>query len=788
MASNSIETALLALSAVDQDYATTANNVGFNGRDTQFGNSLATQVRAGKTLSDKQKVAAYKMLRTYKKQLGLYGIDYDEIEVPTFVEPKSEYLIDYHSEARLFSVHYPFSTKLNSDLKNLCYATWSKTFNSWVVSEDYQDSLYIFAAENAFEFTEAATMKIGKILTATRRDTIDINENGRAFINFLGFPSPIILNALKRIPGRKWDPVAKIWTIYINAGNIDAFYEFATKYGFTISGEKFVESLRRDVENNIAASAALDAEVHINGLGLELMPFQKAGVDYAIKNLKPGKGVYIADHMGLGKSLQALAIMKSKRAFPALVVVPKVVWLNWAREIKKCIPGTSVVLLTGKNATKATRDLVESFGAKLVCLGEDIPKADIYVLNYDLLTKWVQPKGKKTGTKVVKSGSTTTTYGVTKYEAEGPLGQIKFESIVFDEAHLLKERKSQRTKAAVVLVKQNKPEVVLCLSGTPIPNRPSELIVPIKDILGRLDEVGGWNTLWNYHCQGYSHGAKDLEGLNRKMRASFYVRRSKEEVLPELPPINWVPVDVEMENPSRYDEVEKDIANWFEEKIRENPEFLTRIAGMSKEEQEFAIVKAAEAKADSTSDMAVILTKINALRQVAAQEKLKDTIEWIEEWMRDSDRSEKLLIFGIHRNINEKIAEHFNSPLIYGGITPTTRMEAERSFQEDPECRILVCSIDAAGVGLTLTAASHVAFIEMPWRPMDLDQAVARAYGRLSDLHGVTSYLVTTPNTIEGNIVKLLERKRFLTSQGQDGTLLAQAVQMMLEKVEGGKQ
>lgn len=773
---HTIEAALLALSDRDQDHATVNNAVGFNGRDSDFGNSLAQQVRQGRNLSFKQKAAAYKMLRTYKNQLMSYGVDYDLIDPPqdTGVRVTSnlgDKFIDYDAERDTFIVTMPYSKELNERLKyftsNNCL--WDNAAKVWRVNVRVGDGLYDFGADNGFAFSVEAERKFGRSKPVA--GTIQISEKGRAFIMFNGFPNAVVLNAVKRIPGRKYDGGAKLWYVDLNASNLDALDDFAEAYNLTTNGQENVQKLRDSMMKNIVGSRALDSDIAIAPeVRLELMPFQRAGVKYAIDNLRPGRGVYIADHMGLGKSLQALAIIKNKNAFPALIVVPKVVWLNWAREIKKCLgDDTSVVLLTGKNASKSTQKIVESFGAKLVRLGEKIPKADFYILNYDLLQKWAEPVGKKVGKGEV-------------WTATGPLANIDFNAVVFDEAHMLKERKSKRTHAAVSLVKNKNLDVILCLSGTPIPNRPAELIVPIKDILNRLDEVGGWNTLWNYHCQGYSHGAKDLEGLNTKMRASFYVRRSKEEVLPELPPINWVPVDIEMADPKHYETVEADLAVWFEEKLKEDPNFLNSTSHLDDDARELLIADMAENKVAKASDMALILMQINALRQVAAREKLSTLTEWLQNWLDDSSNEEKIIVFGIHRFMNEALSEAFGAPLIYGGMDGAERYAAEDKFQNDPNCRMLICSIAAAGVGLTLTAASHIAFVEMPWRPMDLDQAVARAYGRLSDLHGVTSYLITTPSTIEESIVRLLEKKRFVINAVEDGTVVQQVVKDLIDK------
>src|SRR5205814_10528783 len=112
------------------------------------------------------------------------------------------------------------------------------------------------------------------------------------------------------------------------------------------------------------ASSATGAAVRIDGLGGELLPFQKAGVAYALAN----GSVLIGDEMGLGKTVEALAALQAADAFPALVIVPATVKLNWERETRRWLPGRSVEVLSGRNGNRAP-------------LGE----ADVTILNYDIV-------------------------------------------------------------------------------------------------------------------------------------------------------------------------------------------------------------------------------------------------------------------------------------------------------------------------------------------------------------------------------------------------------------------
>lgn len=779
---NTIESALLALAAMDTDMARVQNGVGFNGRDTAFGNSLAQQIRDGRTLTDKQKAAAYKMLRTYTKQLASYGIDYGAIAQNTMSEKKAqaEQVRLVHYRNGKFIVAIPFSDSAARDAfkATVTGRFWDGDNKFWTAPESSAAAVVNFAANYGYKLSDDArkvTADVPVVEVKTPRPTssgrLEVSKNGQtARVLFDSYPGQTVLASIKDIPGRTYDASDKVWSVPLNAASINAVKAFINRYRLTVDGAERIDERERLALENVAESSALDADIQIDGLGLELMPFQKAGVAYTIKNLEKGKGVYICDEMGLGKTPQSLAVVQSENLYPALAVVPKVVWLNWAREVNKWLPGKKVALLAGKTVNKSTIAAVESVGATVVPLGEPIPTdADVVVINYDILTKW---------SPLVAEGRSQ--------KATGALADYPFKAIIFDEAHLLKERKSQRTKAAVAIVKKHSNARVMALSGTPVPNRPSELITIIKDILNRLPEVGGWNTLWGYHCEGDSRGANDLAGLNEKMRSSFYVRRTKKDVLPELPPVRWVPVSVEMTNPGRYASVEADLANWIREKLSKDDSWKQQIEHLDESDQKVATAQEAVRRADKVSTYEV-LVKLGALRQVAADEKMDATISWLESFLEDSRTNgtgEKIIVFGIHRAINERVAKHFNAPLIYGGMDAAARFEAEQKFQNDPYTRVLVCSIDAAGVGLTLTAASNVAFIEVPWRPMDIDQAVARAYGRLSDLHGVNAYLISSPGTIEDRIIRLVEKKRTLTGVASDGaSVAADLVRDLLKKV-----
>jgi SWI/SNF-related matrix-associated actin-dependent regulator 1 of chromatin subfamily A len=95
-------------------------------------------------------------------------------------------------------------------------------------------------------------------------------------------------------------------------------------------------------------------------------------------------------------------------------------------------------------------------------------------------------------------------------------------------------------------------------------------------------------------------------------------------------------------------------------------------------------------------------------------------------------------------------------------------------FQTDPDCRVIIVSMMAGGLGFTLTAASHMLIVELPWTPKDLDQAEGRSYGRMSDVHGLNAYYVHADGTIDDEMAETIAAKRVISTAIQDGKEVTQ--------------
>jgi SWI/SNF-related matrix-associated actin-dependent regulator 1 of chromatin subfamily A len=135
--------------------------------------------------------------------------------------------------------------------------------------------------------------------------------------------------------------------------------------------------------------------------------------------------------------------------------------------------------------------------------------------------------------------------------------------------------------------------------------------------------------------------------------------------------------------------------------------------------------------------------------------------------VQESDPEGKLIIFAHHVDIqNEILSLYPGAARVFAVDKPEVRKSEVDRFQTDDDCRIAVVSMMAGGVGLTMTAAYRVLFVELPWRPGDLEQAIARAYGRVNDPHPVDAYHMIGHGTIDEDIFALIESKRSVADTG----------------------
>lgn len=572
---------------------------------------------------------------------------------------------------------------------------------------------------------------------------ITLSADGQYFV--IAFPyDPDLVQEVRQIPGRSFHGATKAWTAPATPLAVGPVWEFGAAHDFAFSDQALAtcHAGAETVASNIAASRATSAQLDLDGIGGELRPFQRAGVAYAMQN----KRIFLADEMGLGKTVQALATLHGVSSFPAVVVCPSSLKLNWQREANIWLPGRRVEVLSGlANGTR--RVLVTR-----------LRQADVIVINYDILNSWLDA-----------------------------LKDLHPQAVVFDESHYLKGHKAKRTRAAEQLV--TNVEIRLMLTGTPFLNRPSEGIAPLR-ILGRLDDLGGWTCYATRYCDGYHDGfAWNLSGhahldeLNERLRATCYIRRTKQEVLSELPPKvrSLVPIELTPHAQSEYDRASRDTVGYLADLAERDATFLRSLAGPSQKAQQAARRERRE-DAACRARQAEILVRLNTLKRIVARGKLEAIREWVGTFL---ESEEKLVVFAWHREIVSSLAKAFDSPHIHGKTPSKKRQAVVEQFQGDPECRLLVMNMQAGGLGLTLTAASNVAICELPWTPGVLDQAEARCH-RMGQRSSVTAWYLLCQQSIEADIYELINRKRAVVdaaTEGQAGEHDIHVVKAIVERM-----
>lgn len=319
----------------------------------------------------------------------------------------------------------------------------------------------------------------------------------------------------------------------------------------------------------------------------------------------------------------------------------------------------------------------------------------------------------------------------------GRLHNIDWSGIILDEAHFIKNA-SQRTNHCLKLLGVQAdahapiigPDYVFLLTGTPMTNRP-------KDLFNLLRCVGhpaarSFLSFAKRYCDAYRNdygwvttGASNLDELNLLMK-EVSIRRKKEEVL-DLPSKirSWVPVDISGSK-AAFNAVES-FLNWYADTDPSKPndtEFLSRLTK--------------------------VRTALHKAKQKAVMERIRDVVA----------SGAKVIVFtcfseGIDRH-HAKLGE--TAVTITGSDSPEKRMAAVDRFQTDDTVRIALCNIIAGGVGITLTAGTHVIFQDLDWVPANHAQAEDRCY-RMGQKNRVTVEYFQAAGTLDSYIAELLEQK-----------------------------
>lgn len=319
------------------------------------------------------------------------------------------------------------------------------------------------------------------------------------------------------------------------------------------------------------------------------------------------------------------------------------------------------------------------------------------------------------------------------------LVKIEFGFLGLDEAHYIKTSNTQRSRAIRILARQT-PHVVM-LTGTPVLNRPVEIFNPLSILDPKT--WNNWHRFTDRYCAArYTRfgrdvsGASNVEELKNKLD-KYILRRRKEDVLKDLPEKVRVEVPVDLRGDSSV--AYRKAFNNFGKFLREN-----------KGKNDTEIIRALQAEK---------LVRINTLREIATHSKIDDAAELIENIVQSG---QKIIVFSSFveplRQLSYRFAEQ--CVILTGETSNEDRFKVVKQFQEDPETKIFLGGIKSAGVGITLTEASNVLFLDYSWTPADHKQAEDRAH-RIGSTHdSITIYQMRARGTIDDIMFKMLEKKR----------------------------
>ena len=397
----------------------------------------------------------------------------------------------------------------------------------------------------------------------------------------------------------------------------------------------------------------------------ELREFQKEGLSFLLANPR----TLLADEMGLGKTVQALACLAATKEFPALIVVPPHLLRNWQTEI------TRFLRLEGKPARVCVLTGLKPYQP---------PEADVYIIHYLLLRGWKQA-----------------------------LPQMGFKAVVFDEIQELRHGGTEKYSAASLLAEEC--ERVLGLSGTPIYNKGSE----IWNVVNILDYhcLGDWESFTRAWCDGYgNHLVRNPALLGEHLRREgLILRRTKEEVLAELPPKRRLVQEIDSDD-KVYRELMRPVMDQLGSLLALHPDARERAL---LEEQ----VGRGERQATGVAKAPFVAAFVRALE----------------------DSGEKVLLFAHHHavmDIYRKELAAYRPVFITGRESTTQKEEAVARFMEG-KTNLCVISLRAAS-GLNLQRASCVVFGELDWSPAVHSQAEDRAH-RMGQKDSILCYYLVAP-------------------------------------------
>ncbi|MCB0519430.1 MAG: DEAD/DEAH box helicase [Lewinellaceae bacterium] len=476
-------------------------------------------------------------------------------------------------------------------------------------------------------------------------------------------------------------------------------------------------------------------------LKAELRPYQETGARWLAQHYHEGLGACLADDMGLGKTLQTLAILLFAREnrqssienpklpqpslfdepsfnpLQALILLPASLVFNWEREIKKFAPGITVCRHVGPGRTKDGRILAR----------------------YDIVL---------------------TTYQTAQRDLDF-LKKTDWEYVVLDESQYIKNPQSGIFKAVGELPAKHK----ISLSGTPIENSLSDLWAQMQFLNPGM--LGNFTYFKKHFIKPIEKQEDEVKkGELRRLVEPYLLRRTKEEVAPDLPPLT---------ESVFYAEMTEAQAKLYEKEKSAVRNKLLNIGDPSQPQNRVAVLAALTRLRQIANHPALVeIGKLGNWEigdeqangtqfQSSSSGKFDDVIEY---WETIRRSGHKVLIFSSFEKYLRLFRAHFEEAgqpyaWLTGDVSQAQRKKAVDQFSNDPGIQAFFMTTKAGGVGLNLTAADYVFVLDPWWNPFVESQAIARAH-RIGQTEKVVAVKFISKDTIEEKILKMQERKSAL--------------------------
>ncbi len=511
-------------------------------------------------------------------------------------------------------------------------------------------------------------------------------------ISFSYFPP--LVSFVKSLEGRKYDPHKKVW--YIPLAGSYASVERLAKRGFDIDPELWAE-VRSDQERAREAEALAlmdDTEFETT---LPLFPYQKVGSSFL---WKIGSGL-LGDEMGLGKTIQSLAVCEKAKAGKVLVFAPSAVKWQWASEIEKFIPGTSVVVVEG--AAQQRGELWKS-------------EARFFIANYELLLRDFED-----------------------------MNMREWDIIIADEATRISNPATKQSKA----IKKLRAKRRIAMTGTPVSNRANEIWNIID--FANPGAFGSYFTFLQRYCLknqwggifGYQHMDELRERLKRYM-----IRRLKIDVLLDLPAkiSTDIPFELTEDEKALYKRLKKEIL--FEIEARDIAKMKTPMT------IQYTLVKMLRLRQLADS-MELLGYNIQSSKLAVLKEMLSDAL----------NNGKKAIVFTQFAEMADILERELAEwqPLKISGKVREAYHEVVERFNAVDDHKVLVMT-SAGQFGLNIQRASVIFHYDQEWSLAKMQQREGRAH-RYGQKDTVLVYNLLAKGTVDYYVKKVLHAKAELSNQ-----------------------